>query len=706
MTGKAHVRTTDELIDSNMIVKHYAGSIAYGMTLPSSDVDIRGVFCADPVNILTPFFPIQETSDGSSEDCKLFELTHFLDLALKCNPNVIETLWVDPTDIIFKSPAYDILRDARHQLLSKQIADTTMGYAISQLKRIKGHKKWITNPQSEEPPHQTNYVKLIRWLDGRTEPFNIHNFYSGYRLVKYYGHVYGLHKMENYTTYNENTHVLNTNSEHVSIADLDTPIALVSFDKDEYKSAKDVWSGYWNWKNNRNEARAQLEEKFTYDCYSDDTEFLTVNGWKKYDEIDDQELLATFNRFTHKIEYQPITERFESYYTGNMYQLKGYHVDAYISGNHKLFVRDYSRTNSQGGTWNFVSAARLPETFDTLNTIVPRKNRQFMPSEFNTNVLRYVDFNNYLRLIGWFISDGTINFDQKGNVSKMMISQSKPQSKLTQTLNRQINNGKLMPEHYFCEARGYSSYPENRWIFNCDIARLLYNDCGHSSNSKRLPKWCFFLSKREMTILLTALLQGDGHQRNHQNHTHVYYTSNKKLADDVQRLAFLCGFETSLYGPYYYESTFGGYTMQQVHINMRPPKTRRHVRSKSVKKTPVQNKRIVCFMVNNYTLVTRRNGHIGLHGNTKHAAHLVRLLRMGEEALRDGVVNVKREDAQELLDIRYGKWTYDELVNYADKKREQINQLKDKSSLRAKPDRHVAAQVTIEVMEQIWNTNF
>lgn len=52
--------------------------------------------------------------------------------------------------------------------------------------------------------------------------------------------------------------------------------------------------------------------------------------------------------------------------------------------------------------------------------------------------------------------------------------------------------------------------------------------------------------------------------------------------------------------------------------------------------------------------------------DVKHSMHLVRLLRMGLEILESGKVQVKRPDAAELLSIRNGGWTYDQLVEYAD----------------------------------------
>lgn len=52
--------------------------------------------------------------------------------------------------------------------------------------------------------------------------------------------------------------------------------------------------------------------------------------------------------------------------------------------------------------------------------------------------------------------------------------------------------------------------------------------------------------------------------------------------------------------------------------------------------------------------------------DTKHAMHLVRLLRMAYEILSTGQVLVKRPDAAELVEIRNGSWSYDDLMSYAD----------------------------------------
>lgn len=51
----------------------------------------------------------------------------------------------------------------------------------------------------------------------------------------------------------------------------------------------------------------------------------------------------------------------------------------------------------------------------------------------------------------------------------------------------------------------------------------------------------------------------------------------------------------------------------------------------------------------------------------KNAAHLVRLLRMGIEFLKDGNLQVMREDASQLLEIKKGEWTLERITEEADR---------------------------------------
>jgi predicted nucleotidyltransferase len=74
--------------------------------------------------------------------------------------------------------------------------------------------------------------------------------------------------------------------------------------------------------------------------------------------------------------------------------------------------------------------------------------------------------------------------------------------------------------------------------------------------------------------------------------------------------------------------------------------------------------------------------------DTKHAAHLVRLIRMCNEILATGKVNVDRTgiDAEELKDIRAGAWDYERLEEYAKRMDDEAGELYITSSLKRSPD--------------------
>ena len=126
----------------------------------------------------------------------------------------------------------------------------------------------------------------------------------------------------------------------------------------------------------------------------------------------------------------------------------------------------------------------------------------------------------------------------------------------------------------------------------------------------------------------------------------------------------------------------------------------REAGSQSFEIIEVKDVRIVCFTVPNEVLVTRRHGKVAIHGNTKHAMHLLRLLRMGEEILREGVVRVLRPDAEWLLAVRNGALTYDEVLTYAAEHKARLAATIAHSPLPEEPDEQAADRLLIELQSE------
>jgi len=73
--------------------------------------------------------------------------------------------------------------------------------------------------------------------------------------------------------------------------------------------------------------------------------------------------------------------------------------------------------------------------------------------------------------------------------------------------------------------------------------------------------------------------------------------------------------------------------------------------------------------------------------DTKHASHLYRLYSQCEEILTTGTLKLKNPIRSNMMkDIRNGKWSYEELMDFVEEKKKEIDVLYKKSDLRYTPD--------------------
>lgn len=223
------------------LVRH--GSHAYGTNLPDSDQDSKG-FLISPREIVNGFafqFEQKEINpknapDGTKPedviDRVVYDIRKFCLLAAQCNPNIIEILFVDDSDVLSMTEAGKLIRDNRELFLSKKIQATFAGYAFAQLKRIQSHRKWLLDPPKECP---------------KREDF-------GLGAVKVTPDMLGA--MDKISSLKE--------GENQSFEIDPNVMQLVQREK-EYRAARQYWDQYHSWKETRNIKRAGLEAKFGYD---------------------------------------------------------------------------------------------------------------------------------------------------------------------------------------------------------------------------------------------------------------------------------------------------------------------------------------------------------------------------------------------------------------------------------------------------------
>lgn len=82
--------------------------------------------------------------------------------------------------------------------------------------------------------------------------------------------------------------------------------------------------------------------------------------------------------------------------------------------------------------------------------------------------------------------------------------------------------------------------------------------------------------------------------------------------------------------------------------------------------------------------------------------HTIRLLQVALEIVRDGELNVKRQNRDELLLIKRGELDYDEVLKMAEKLMLQTEQETTKSKLQEKPDAQLIESILVEIRAELY----
>lgn len=91
--------------------------------------------------------------------------------------------------------------------------------------------------------------------------------------------------------------------------------------------------------------------------------------------------------------------------------------------------------------------------------------------------------------------------------------------------------------------------------------------------------------------------------------------------------------------------------------------------------------------------------------DSKHAMHTIRLLKQAKEIFETEVLNPCRKgiDADELISIRNCEWKYDDIIEYANDLKSDIEKLYESSQLPDEPDIHAIEKLNMQIIE-IYNS--
>ncbi len=188
-----------------------------------------------------------------------------------------------------------------------------------------------------------------------------------------------------------------------AFSSFDTYMApFIRYDNLNYKETKQAMQEYL--------FNMNVPTRVGFQCMSEDTEILTRAGWKKYNQVKEGDIIATFNVERQVIEYLPVKRVFAKRYEGKMYNLRNRVSDQLLSPGHRI-VRRIFNTNRY--------------ILEEIEKSVKFKSWFVVPvgSDGNVKGDKGAD-KKVVELIAWVVAEGSIDKGRRGS-GRITIYQSK-----------------------------------------------------------------------------------------------------------------------------------------------------------------------------------------------------------------------------------------------------------------------------------------
>jgi DNA modification methylase len=263
--------------------------------------------------------------------------------------------------------------------------------------------------------------------------------------------------------------------------------------------------------------RDQLD--WIYGCYSEDTECLTKDGWKKYDELTKEDFILQWDMNSGSLTWLHPKNIFVYPYHGNMIGLKNKHTDQLITPNHTVVaeIRKHSR-NERNYTFEKIKAEELKKHWQV-----------FLPM---SGELIDGEHNDLAYLIGWWLTDAWTHGDKKA----CMFSQCKPDK--IEKLKNALSKADCSFSEYIKKSSNKNHQDEHTFYVTGKLSEYLLKNYPDRKLTFNVLLWDMESRKN----LLEGLMDGDGYSKDFM----VFYSQNKERLDVFQSLAFSLGYRVML----------------------------------------------------------------------------------------------------------------------------------------------------------------
>jgi predicted nucleotidyltransferase len=261
--------TLTRLQRERILFECVSGSRAYGTANAESDTDIRGVF-AQGMEEFVALSPPPALVADERHNTVYYSLRRALELLAAANPNTLELLYMPDDCVRLDSEPMRQLRAERALFITRQCADTHIGYAFSQIKKAKGQNKWINQPKPETPPKKEDYCHVLgrdafaTTAAAPARPVALNH--SGIDLARC--HAARLeHSPDVFRLYDYGDDARGVfRGDTIALASIPLEdeqrrfVGLLLYNERGWRQAMDDHRNYWTWRAERNDARWRQQE--------------------------------------------------------------------------------------------------------------------------------------------------------------------------------------------------------------------------------------------------------------------------------------------------------------------------------------------------------------------------------------------------------------------------------------------------------------
>jgi len=365
-------------------------------------------------------------------------------------------------------------------------------------------------------------------------------------------------------------------------------------------------------------------------CHDDQTRILTERGFKYFRDVLPDDRVAQFDEQTREMSFvvpEALTVRDWDEPLHHYTSRAG--VDMMLTGTHRMLVKGEGATQ-----WKVEKCA---ETSLRSGGVKFRGSVEWGGQEQETFTLpgqssspgykgcdpRTFSMDDWLEFMGYLVSEGGVCRRPSRSVAGLLLPYC---IKMSQ---RASVNPKAAVKIKACMKRLGVRYQENP---NAETGDLNWSICekqfwhwmaaeiGEQGHLKRLPRWVFSLSSRQLQILFDAMMLGDGNTDPREGNFNGYYSSTSKgLCEDFQEICIRVRRRSTLspHKPAHenkkaqWRVSWSAGKDQYI----KSPKT-------SVRRVPYRGK-VYCCKVPSGFIVTERNGRIAYQGNTGEQSYTV-----------------------------------------------------------------------------------